>query len=78
MSTTLGGVSCKIPSVDHLLAMKFHALKYVHGVTALKYLQDVHGLLARTSRAVTDDDVRELCLRHGNQEVYERLVSTSA
>jgi hypothetical protein len=77
-STTLKGVSCRVPSVDHLLAMKFHALKFVHGVTALKYLQDVHSLLARTSRAVTDDDVRELCLGHGNQEVYERLVSTSA
>jgi hypothetical protein len=77
VSTTLSGVSCKIPTVDHLIAMKFHALKYVHGVTTLKYLQDVHGLLALTSRAVTDDDVRKLCLQHGNQEVYERLVSTS-
>jgi hypothetical protein len=62
---------------EHLLAVKFHALKYVHGVTTLKYLQDVNGLLALTSRAVTDDDVRKLCLQHGNQEVYERLVSTS-
>ena len=77
-STSLDGVSCRIPSVDHLLAMKFHALKFVNGVTALKYLQDVHALLARTARAVTDEDVRDLCLRHGNQDVYERLVTTSA
>jgi hypothetical protein len=48
--TTLDGVFCRIPSVDHLLAMKFHALKFVHGVTALKYLQDIHALLARSSR----------------------------
>jgi hypothetical protein len=46
-------------------------------VTTLKYLHDVHALLARTSWAVTDEDVRKLCLEHGNQEVYERLVSTS-
>jgi hypothetical protein len=77
VSIKLDGVSCKIPSVDHLLAMKFHALKFVRGVTALKYLQDVHALLTRTSRAVTDADVRDLCLRHGNQEVYERIVSTA-
>jgi hypothetical protein len=73
----LAGVSCKIPSVNHLLAMKFHALKHIRGVTALKYFQDVHALLARTSRAVTDEDVHRLCLEHGNQEVYERLVATS-
>lgn len=71
-----GRVECRVACPDHLLAMKFHALRYVTEAVGLKYLADVHALLRRTGRKVADDAVRDLCLKYGSAEVYERLVGT--
>jgi hypothetical protein len=56
--------------------MNFHALRYVEEGAALKYLADVHALVRRTGRELTDLSIRELCLKYGSQAIYERLVGT--
>lgn len=71
-----GRAECQVASPDHLLAMKFHALRYVTDAVGLKYLADIHALVRRTGRKVSDDSVRDLCLRYGSTDVYERLVGT--
>jgi hypothetical protein len=72
-----GEAECLVASPDHLLAMKFHALRYVDGAVALKYLADIHALVRRTGREPTDPSVRELCLRYGSEAIYARLVETN-
>jgi hypothetical protein len=54
----VGETECPVASPDHLLAMKFHALRYVDETVALKYLADVHALVRRTGREPSDPSIR--------------------
>jgi hypothetical protein len=69
-----GETECPVASPDHLLAMKFHALRHVNETVALKHLADVHALVRRTGRDVNNPSIRELCLKYGSEEIYSRLV----
>jgi hypothetical protein len=71
-----GEAECLVASPDHLLAMKFHALRYVGGEVALKYLADAHALIRRTGRELTDPSIQGLCLKYGSQAIYAQLVET--
>jgi hypothetical protein len=43
--------------------MKFQPLRYVDETVALKHLTDVHALVRRTGREVSDPSIRDRCLK---------------
>jgi len=63
----------RVVSLHHLLALKCHAIKFGHIGRIEKDLDDVLYLLRVNKLDVTRPDLRELILKHGTKELYEKL-----
>jgi hypothetical protein len=70
----LEGVAVVVPSLAHLLALKIHALKHGRGLRALKDLTDVAQLLSVNRIDPKSAWLRELFEKHGEMELYERVI----
>lgn len=74
VNTTAFGPSVPVASLASLIAMKLHALKFVDEVRALKDQSDLLSLLELATIALDSETFRQLCLRYGTLEWYERIV----
>jgi hypothetical protein len=63
-----------MPALDHLLALKLHALKHGRGIRVLKDMDDTVNLIVNNRVDVKSTAFRELVLKHGTSELYEKLV----
>jgi hypothetical protein len=70
----VGHTSHRVPSVEHLMAMKLHALRYGRESRRSKDAQDVVELARLQNIDLHSAGFRELCLKFGNQAVYHYLV----
>ena len=73
----LTGAEVKIPSLDHLLALKLHALKHTHFRRELKDLLDVITLIEIHQIDIKGEKFRKLCERYGSSQVYEKIAAAS-
>ena len=71
---TLEQAVVAMPSLEHLIALKVHALKNSHGLRVLKDITDVAQLLRLNRVDVHSHWVRETFIRHGTPELYEKIV----
>ncbi len=67
------GEAMRLPSLNHLLALKFHALKGNTSLRVLKDLDDVIQLLVVNRVNVDDDEFRQLVLKFADAALYEKL-----
>lgn len=76
-STTveMEGSPVPIPSRQHLIALKLHALKTGGPERQGRDFQDVVGLLRAGSLAVRSAEVRSLFERYGTMEWYEKTIA---
>jgi predicted nucleotidyltransferase len=74
VESTLGGVRVKHPSLRHLIALKLHVLKQELPHRTLRDFNDVLELLRINRVDTSAEDFKQLCLRYGNQKLYETLV----
>lgn len=70
------GQRLRIPTVEHLLALKLHALKYGHVGRYLKDYLDIEGLLRANKLDPRQPKIRDLFLKYGNLDVYEKVCQT--
>ena len=63
----------KVVSLMHLLAMKCHAIKFGHLGRLEKDLNDVILLLKSNSLDLNQAEIKEVILKHGTPELYEKL-----
>jgi hypothetical protein len=70
----LAGAGVPIPSLEHLVALKLHALKTARPARALKDLTDVVQLALANRLDVRGEPFRALCLKYATPEVHERIV----
>lgn len=63
----------KVVSLQHLLALKCHAIKHGHPGRIVKDTDDVIQLTQANRLDVNDPKVRELFLKHGTPELYEKV-----
>jgi len=68
-STTLA----KVISLPHLLALKCHAIKHGHPARIVKDADDVIQLVQVNRLDINAPELRELFLKHGTEELYEKL-----
>jgi predicted nucleotidyltransferase len=68
------GAKLRIPSLDHLVALKLHALKHTRAHRFLKDFQDVEGLVRTNHLDLQSERVRQLFLKYGNLDLYEKIV----
>lgn len=68
-----GGVPVRFPSVEHLIALKVHALQHTRTRRFLKDFQDVIELVLRNKINLADPAMRDIFMRYGNNELYEKV-----
>lgn len=74
-TTTIDNYNFLVPSLEHLLALKFHALKHGPSQRGYKDLVDVLSLIDANGIDVRGDKFRALCDKYGNKEIYERIIA---
>ena len=72
------GARVRIPSLMHLLALKLHALKHTRAQRFLKDFLDVEGMVRTNKVDLQSQNVRELFLKYGNLDLYEKVVRACA
>lgn len=63
----------KVPALEHLLALKLHALKHSHVGRYSKDLLDVEGLVRANGLDLRSEKVQQLFLKYGTVGVYEQI-----
>jgi hypothetical protein len=65
----------RLVSLEHLLALKCHAIKHGHPGRIVKDTDDVIQLIQVNRLDVNDARIRALFLKHGTTELYEKIRS---
>jgi len=71
-----GGMqNVRIPSIEHLIALKLNVLKQVGKERELKDLADIVALVRIGKFDVRDERFRTLCEKYGTTSIYEKIVN---
>jgi len=68
------GTTARVPSLDHLLALKLHALKQKLPHRTSKDAEDVEMLVKRNGLDISRSHYEELFLKYGSREIYETFL----
>lgn len=67
------GTEWVVPSLEHLIALKLHAIKN-NSDRELRDMLDIVDLIKSNKFEVRTDRFKALCLKHGTQEIYEKVL----
>jgi predicted nucleotidyltransferase len=67
------GAMVRIPSLEHLLALKLHVLKHGHAGRYHKDLLDVEALVRANAVDLRSDKMRRIFLKYGSEKIYEQI-----
>lgn len=67
------GAKVRVPSFQHLIALKAHALKNSKGLRVLKDMTDVAELLRANRHSADAEWLRDTFSKYGDQQSYERI-----
>ncbi len=71
----LDGSKFKVPSLENLFVLKFHALKQETPGRGFKDLTDVLSLAETNHTDLRSDSMRRLCEKYGSAKVYEKILA---
>jgi hypothetical protein len=63
-----------VPSLNHLIALKLHSIKFNPKIREFKDLPDIINLLRINKVNVRTDRFRKLCLKYGTKELYHKIL----
>lgn len=69
----VGVATTKVVSARHLATLKIHALKYFQEHRYAKDMADLVSLLRSGKTCLTKTDLKELCERYANIELFEKI-----
>jgi len=69
----LYGTPSRIPSLEHLIALKLHALKNTRFDRFLKDFLDVENLIRTNKLDLKPENIRQLFARYGTMELYDKV-----
>ncbi|HVU26559.1 MAG TPA: nucleotidyl transferase AbiEii/AbiGii toxin family protein [Verrucomicrobiae bacterium] len=67
------GIETKVPSLEHLIALKLHALKNTRMNRFLKDFLDVENLIFINQLDIKSPKMRDLFDKYGTQDLYEKI-----
>jgi predicted nucleotidyltransferase len=67
------GIKTRVPSLEHLIALKLHALKNTRMTRFLKDFLDVEYLIRLNRLDIKSNKIRELFEKYGTPELYEKV-----
>ena len=70
----ISGHEFTVPSLDHLIALKLHSLRYNPKIREYKDLLDILKLIQRNQMDVRAEAFRNLCLKFGTEEIYRKIL----
>jgi hypothetical protein len=73
-TAVLEGATISVPSLEHLIALKVHALKNSRGLRALKDITDIAQLLKLNGVEGRAEWVRRIFEKHGTTELHEKVI----
>jgi len=73
ISVEMFGAPVKVPVLEHLIALKLHALKHGHIGRYLKDWLDVENLVRIHGLDVRSEKWEQLFLKYGTLEIYEKI-----
>lgn len=69
-----GGTLARVPSLEHLLALKLHALKQALPHRTSRDAEDVEMLIRRNELDLHDPRYEQLFLKYGTREIYDTIL----
>lgn len=69
----IAGQKLIVPSLNDLIALKLHSIKYNPKIRLSKDLPDIVNLMRINRVDVKDAKFKELCLKYGTEEIYKNL-----
>ena len=75
--TEILGTRLKVPSLNHLIAMKLHALKHDQGSREFRDLRDIVEMAKINHVDVQTSDFQNLCLTFGTKEIYQMILEAA-
>jgi hypothetical protein len=70
-----GGNRLRVPSLDHLIALKLHTLKQGLQHRGFKDFMDILSLAQANALDIRSDNFRALCEKYASKAIYERIVA---
>ncbi len=74
----MGSATVRVPSLDHLLALKLHSLKNTRIHRFLKDFQDVVGLIEINKLDPASEKIRHLFQKYANEEIYGKVLRATS
>jgi len=63
-----------VPSLEHLIALKLHSIKYNPKLRLIRDLPDIINLIKMNELNFKDKKFQELCRKFGTDEIYEKIL----
>lgn len=63
-----------VPSLNHLIALKLHAIKHNQKIRLTWDLPDIINLLRINEVDIKDTKFKELCLKYGDRGIYQKIL----
>lgn len=74
---TIAGQKLIVPSLLHLIALKLHSIKF-NKIRLTKDLPDIVNLIRINQVDIKGKEFKELCLKYGTAELYQRILEAFA
>jgi hypothetical protein len=74
----VAGISFGVVSLLHLVALKCHAIQHGKPLARIKHTEDLAQLILLNRLDLNETELRATILKHGNQELYDKLQHASA
>jgi len=72
------GSTFYVPSLNHIIALKLHAIKQQPNKRKYKDLNDILELISFNKMDVRSKEFKDLCLKFGTEELYKEISEHSA
>lgn len=72
--TNIAGCDFLVPSLEHLIALKLHAIKYNPGIRLAKDIADIVNLSRINNFDLKSDKFHTLCLKYASEEIYQKIM----
>ena len=73
--TKIAGQKFMVPSLNDLIALKLHSIKYNPGLRENRDLPDIIELIRANKLNFKSDSFRKLCLKYGTQDIYDTILA---
>jgi hypothetical protein len=72
---SIAGQNFTVPSLNHLIALKLHSIKFNPGIREYRDLPDIINLIRMNGLAVKSGEFRDLCLKYGSESLYHKIMA---